>query len=261
MRAEFKGITKRADAFLEGEEGFDVEFKESLSGLDPEDLIAFANSEQGGTILIGVAELRDGSRRRGKVIGCAVGDMEKRKILDKAQSCTPPVDVTVLVENAGSVPFYRIEVPAGKHRPYCTGSGTYKTRGDGQNQALYPQLLLSVFLKAESGVFLQRFRKATKVFEAQLKALSSTTTETLVDLRDQVHEMRTGISWDLSEIKQNAENATGLSDETVGISDEIYGVVFQLQGEFEELRDSIRSLEERLAAILDHLGIPDPFSQ
>src|SRR5262249_10559769 len=130
---EYKTLSQRAKQLLSREEGFEVDFKRALSGLEAEDIVAFANSKAGGAILIGVDESKgaDG-RQAGIIVGCPVGDYDKRKILDKAHQCVPPVDVTVHVENRSDKAFYRLEIPSGPNKPYCTSGGTYKIRGDGR---------------------------------------------------------------------------------------------------------------------------------
>ena len=168
----FKTISRRAHTLLERREGNDVEFKSQLNGLDPCDIVAFANSRTGGTIFIGIAEDSDGdSIQNVEVVGCDVGDKEKQIILGKAQTCIPPVDVEIYVENLGAKPFFRIEIPSGPVKPYCTAAGAYKIRGDGRTNALYPGTLLSMFVEAESSRFLSRFKEATRELEDELKDL------------------------------------------------------------------------------------------
>lgn len=146
-RATFRGISTRTKQLLAHEEGLDVGFKESTNGVTREVLLAFANSPQGGTILMGVKETttQDG-RRKTQLIGCPVGDRFKRQILDRAEQCLPPVDVEIFVENRGHKPFYRVEVPSGRTQPYCTPGGTYKIRGDGRTNPPSPDRLLALFV-------------------------------------------------------------------------------------------------------------------
>jgi hypothetical protein len=66
----FQGISKRARTSLSGGESKDVDYKEKVKGLHAEDLVAFANSENGGAILIGVREV---AGRNGKQKGEPVG--------------------------------------------------------------------------------------------------------------------------------------------------------------------------------------------
>ena len=67
----FKTLSKQARLLLNREEGYDVEFKKSLGGLANSDLVAFANSEAGGSILIGVRETKTGEgHQKGEIVGC-----------------------------------------------------------------------------------------------------------------------------------------------------------------------------------------------
>jgi ATP-dependent DNA helicase RecG len=160
---EFKRITTRSKGLLTKQEGLDVDFKSDLKGLHPEDLIAFANSPEGGAILIGVEEVRmDDGRQRGKVVGCPVGDGERLLIHNKAEDCIPPVEVMIFIENAATeTPFFRVEIPSSSHKPHCTRRGTYKIRGDGRSKALLPNRLLAIFMAAEGEEFIRRFTEAT----------------------------------------------------------------------------------------------------
>ncbi len=103
----FKRISKKAKKVLEMAETYDVEFKESGNNFKGEDLVSFANSEYGGTILIGVKEIKDkDGNQKGKVVGCSVGDKEKLSLISKAQQCSPPVDLEVFIENMNTTPFF-----------------------------------------------------------------------------------------------------------------------------------------------------------
>jgi predicted HTH transcriptional regulator len=151
LKSEYNTISARAKALLERSETFDVEFKESVSGLESTDIVSFANSERGGTILIGIRETKSPKgQQRGQIIGCPIGDKEKLKILSKVNSCIPDVYVEIYVENLNGKPFFRLEIPSGEDKPYCTSGGTYKIRGDGITQNLNPTQLLNMFEKKES---------------------------------------------------------------------------------------------------------------
>jgi ATP-dependent DNA helicase RecG len=142
---EFKSISKRSTELLEKSEGYDHDFKESMAGVKADTLVAFANSAYGGTILVGVKEKNlPGGKQVGEVIGCTVSDNEKLRITNIANSCVPPVDIEVISENLNSADkkFYRIEIPLGKHKPYCSKGGTYKTREDGLSVGLTLYLYL-----------------------------------------------------------------------------------------------------------------------
>lgn len=66
----FKTLSKRARLLL-NREGYDVEFKQSLGGLANSDLVAFANSQAGGSILTGVRKTKTGeAHQKGEIVGC-----------------------------------------------------------------------------------------------------------------------------------------------------------------------------------------------
>ena len=154
-------ISERAHGLLGRADGVDVEFKRSTQDLRSDDLVGFANSRSGGAILIGVHETGDArGRRRGFLAGCPIGDSERRKILAQAKQCVPPVPVSIFVENRAERPFYRIEVPSGPRKPYCTTEGIYKTRNGGRNETLYPPELLDLFLEADGERILRRLGQA-----------------------------------------------------------------------------------------------------
>lgn len=77
MKTEFKGLTQSTIKLLNKEENVDVDFKRE--GIESEDIVAFANSKNGGVILIGVDEIKDepGKVIKGKIVGTKVGDPEK----------------------------------------------------------------------------------------------------------------------------------------------------------------------------------------
>lgn len=173
-KREFKTVTKRTRQILQGSEGHDVEFKESISGVKSDDLVAFANSAEGGTILIGIRETTtaDG-HQRGMIIGCDVGDKAKLTLLNRAATCVPPVELELFVENLGDTPFFRVEIPSGRHKPYCTGGGTYKIRGNARTNTLTPSRLLNLFMESESQRFLQRFTAATQQLEHDMDVMQA----------------------------------------------------------------------------------------
>lgn len=172
---EHQTISARARRLLSGQEDRYVDFKQSPAGLDSEDIVAFANTPTGGTILLGVQEARrsDG-RQYGRVVGCDVGDSACLSILSRAENCIPPIEIDVIIENLRSKPFFRVEIPSGPQKPYCTSRGTYKIRGDGANQTLTPRRLLALFLDSESEEFLGRFREATEELDDQMAHLLDT---------------------------------------------------------------------------------------
>ena len=163
---EYQSISKRARSLLTRSEDYELEFKETPQALEPEDIVAFANSPEGGVVLIGVREVTtDSGRQRGKIVGCTVGDAEKLSIINRAESCVPPISVDVIVENVARKPFFRVEIPSGLNKPYCTSAGTYKIRGNARTLPLLPSRLLTLFMASESQEFVERFKAATEELE------------------------------------------------------------------------------------------------
>jgi predicted HTH transcriptional regulator len=190
-KSEFKGISKRAKKLLAGDENLDVDFKEEMNGLKAVDLVAFANTEKGGAILIGIRDSKDlNGRQVGRIVGCHISDENKLAIISKAQSCTPPIHVDVFVENLNSKPFYRIEIPSGRNKPYCTGGGKYKIRGDGRNLPLNPRKLLAMFLEIESKKFFNQFQRVTEELEDNLKKTISEIIESISESKRSLDELR-----------------------------------------------------------------------
>ena len=170
-KREYRTISKRAKSLLEQSEHYDIEFKESVNGLKNGTIVAFANSAEGGAILLGVREetLPDG-RQRGAVVGCDTSDKAKLSILNRAASTIPPVTLEVIVENMARKPFFRIEIPSGKDKPYCTGGGRYQIRGNARTNVLTPSQLLNLFMESESQRFFKRFSQVTHELEQELAA-------------------------------------------------------------------------------------------
>jgi predicted HTH transcriptional regulator len=225
LKTEFQTLSARAKALLGRSETFDVEFKESVSGLESSDIVSFANSERGGTILVGIREAKSPKgQQRGQIIGCPIGDKEKLKILSKVNSCTPDVSVEIYVENLKGKTFFRIEIPSGTDKPYCTSGGTYKIRGDGITQNLNPTQLLNIFVEKEGERFLKHFREATNVLETYLESIS-----------------------------QSTKIAQGLSDEAVFFTDETFDLVQRLDTKINRMDDDLREMKKAIITINNKL--------
>jgi predicted HTH transcriptional regulator len=189
---EYAGLSERAEELLGSQEGVGLDFKESVGALSAEDLVAFANTEEGGVILLGVRELKDSrGMQQAEIVGCEVGDKAKLNILGKAESCVPPVGVRVILENSeGEKPFLRVEIAPSRNRPCCTSGGTYKIRGDARNEALTPEKLLSLFLETENSRFVNRFREAASDLETSLLEVKRKLISELGDIYRQVDSLR-----------------------------------------------------------------------
>jgi len=104
IRREYKGISSRTRALLDGGESQILEFKESVKAVDAEAIVAFANSDSGGTVLVGIHENKNSKGlQRGKIVGCQTSDRERLAIVDRANKCTPPIRVEVVIENTKKI--------------------------------------------------------------------------------------------------------------------------------------------------------------
>ncbi len=237
---EFTSLSERARSLLRGEEGYDVEFKEALSGLHSGDLVAFANSPTGGTLLIGVREYEnDDGRQRGRIIGCPVGDEEKLSIVNRAESCIPSVELEIFVENADRRPFFRIEIPSGRDKPYCTGGGTYKIRGNARTNALTPSRLLHLFMENESQAFLERFHKATVKLEANLAEMDARFTKELENMYA-----------NLIELERVLERTMGSATRAESMTDHSNALLRDMQSTVVELSRRMAKMEEERFPVL-----------
>lgn len=242
-------VSKKARMLLNRQEGYDVDYKLTVKGLEATDLVAFANSDTGGTILIGVTEIEDkNSMQRGKIVGCPVGDKERLYILSKAESCVPPVEVHIIIENYSRKPFYRIEIPSGKDKPYCTGGGTYKIRGDGRTNTLLPSRLLTLFIEKQSEAFLNRFREATKELGKNLQSSN-------VELKGELDDLLVKIL----DMEYNVENSLGNILEGVASTESLYGKMAYNSGsmlnELKKLKTRIDSIEKNLLNLNNKIDV------
>ena len=143
IQKEYRGLTQRTRSLLRVSEGMNVDFKREVSGIKSRDLVAFANTPLGGTILVGIDEYTDAEGvQRGRVVGCDVDDNARLVIVNKATDCFPTVELAIFVENVAKKPILRIEIPPGHYKPYCTQRGEYCIRSDARVRALFPDELL-----------------------------------------------------------------------------------------------------------------------
>lgn len=209
---------------LEGEEGYDVEFKESVNGVKPKYFVAFANSKNGGTILVGVSEEAKDGQEPPVVVGCNIGDRSKRKLITRAQNCRPPVDIEINEETLDGEDFYRIDIEPGNSKPYCTEKGKYKIRDDGNVKGLHPEELLEIYMEEESKKFLKRFEEATKDlvsdFESMEKRLSL--------FKERVNE-------NLNEIQYKTESAGNWGEDAHLATEELKNRVIHLEKKIDKI--------------------------
>ena len=241
---EFKGISKRGKELLSRGEDRHVDYKEKVKGLHAEDLVAFANAVDGGCILIGVKEDTDvNGQQIGVPIGCKTDDEAKLQIMGRALSCSPPVQIEIYAENTSSASFFRIEIPSGSHKPYCTNSGTYKIREDARNHALHPEQLLSMFLEREGEEFRSRFSQAAGDLENKM----AHTLGIVGDLENVISSKIDEISSSMGMAEYEASSAKNTIEDVESYTHAIH-------------RKS-KALDKRLKALLAHLEANDPVKE
>ncbi|MCG8610173.1 MAG: ATP-binding protein [Pseudomonadales bacterium] len=262
-KREYRRLSRRTRVLLLGTENSAVDFKRNANGVKQKSLVAFANSEEGGALLLGVEEFtsEDGVQR-GRIVGCDVDDGARLQIQNKALGCIPPVHIEIITENLAHKPILRIEIRTGSQRPYCTSSGEYAIRADGRNRVLQPSEMLQLFMDRESEQFLNRFKYAVSKLEAQVEAMDG--------------ELKQGVDRMISDIMR-------LDHDTSYILNELYGRSLDIRKEtdiakkhdsdlerklknikqgqerkYKHLRNRIGDIELKIDALLEHFAIADP---
>ena len=244
---EYQEISHKTSALLNQQENTNVDFKRSLNGLDATDLIAFANSEFGGTILVGIDESEFGNgKQKGIIVGCPIDDGERLRILNKAEECIPPVEIDIIIENLADKPFFRIEIPSGADKPYCTKKGTYMVRGDGRNVALFPDRLLNLFLMTEGDRFLKRFQESTQGIEDHLNQIKYRLQTEFDQIYKTVHSMDKLVEESLGHISGSAASAKTLSDEAASHSSEALEQILDSSNRISKIENLLNIISKRL---------------
>jgi uncharacterized protein YfkK (UPF0435 family) len=272
-RTEFKTIRKETRQLLEGAEGYEVDFKRNAGGISTRDLVSFANSPEGGHLLIGVDEYTtESGQQRGKVVGCRTDDNAKLQIVNKAHTCTPQIDLTVYVENTNKNSFFRVDIPSGSEKPYCTQKGTYVTREDGRKRALLPPELLEIFVREQADRFKNRFRSVTGHLESSIDTLQanlqssiwqiiseiSAQLATVEDVSSRINDLERSIDESLRHIFDSVQNAEHLSDDAMMLADEAAANTGGISGDIEKLQEDVIHVARKANALLDHFEIEDP---
>jgi cytidylate kinase len=186
LKKRIKSISRITRELLAEGESLRVDFKRQPSGISAEDLVAFANSDDGGNILAGVDEQSVGDAEVGVVCGCNVSDATILQVLNKAVGCIPPVSVDIYIENLAKKPILRIEVLPSTTRPHCTPKGIYCRRDGARNRPLHPSELLKLFLDAEASVFAARFEVAADRITEELGTLEASLDRSIQSMSDQL---------------------------------------------------------------------------
>jgi ATP-dependent DNA helicase RecG len=258
--SEYKLISAVAKKLLSKEETFDVEFKKNANNLNGEDFAAFANSDTGGTILIGVDEIKDAKgRQKGKVVGCPVGDKQKLALLSKAGQCVPPVPIVIYVENSATNPFYRVLIPSGINKPYCSSGGTYKIRRDGNTQPLQPHDLLRIFMHVESGKFLSKFKESTIELRREIQDQNDSLVSAVVHTNSGLLDEMTSISTYFGQAQEAIHlSLHGIVREIEDDKSEREDSYFDIKSGLDDTNGNILNLAKKLNHILASMGLEDP---
>lgn len=207
--SEFKALTAKTRKLLDSPEGHDVDFKSDADGIKQKDLIAFANSANGGTILVGVQEYtNEDGVQRGRICGCTVDDVSALKIRNQAADCIPPLELEVITENINKKAIFRIEIPRSERAPHCTKKGEYSIRSDRRTRGLFPEELLATFLQKESEQFLGKFRKAIAETEEKIDEMRLQLSADSTEIHDIVWQLKEDVGKELSNIFSHAEEAS-----------------------------------------------------
>ena len=182
-----KTVSSATQTLLLQGESERADFKRAPAGISADDLVAFANSNTGGTILAGVDECTgtDGAQV-GVVVGCDVNDAVILQIVNKALSCLPPIALEVQIENLGTLPFLRIDVPSSATKPHCTPKGVYCRRDGSRNRALHPSEILQIFLESEARAFAEKFEAAAGRISDDLANLEESLDSSIQSMADQL---------------------------------------------------------------------------
>lgn len=220
-----------------------MEFKRTASALSVDDLVAFANSDLGGEVLIGVEERKreDGSQF-GEIIGHKLDDESVLQILNKAKDCIPPVFVRLYAENINKKPIIRVVIPQGLNRPYSTAKGTYCCRDGSRNRSLHPSELLKIFLETEARVFSERFDQAARSVIESIVILEAT-------LEKKVESIGHQLGWAEFKVGDTQDSVDAVSANVATLREDIRDVTDRLRALF--VQDSrLDPVKERAKAEL-----------
>lgn len=135
---------KELEMILKESEGYKIEFKEGIGGLEKE-LVAFANSS-GGKILLGVTD-------SGEIRGVKITNKLKSQVQDMANNCRPKIKISF--GSFGNILI--INVREDEDKPYECSSGFYKRIGPNSQKMTRDEII--DFFKSEGKI---RFDELTE---------------------------------------------------------------------------------------------------
>jgi len=128
---------KELALILKEGEGYFIEFKQNLSGIE-KDLVAFANSS-GGRVFLGVTD-------ESEIKGLEITNKLKSDIQNIVRNCDPPIKV--VIKPLGDILIVKVE--EGEDKPYRCSSGFYKRIGSNSQKMTRSEILN--FFKSEGKV-------------------------------------------------------------------------------------------------------------
>ena len=193
--------------FINNTENKTVEFKRNVDAVKQKSLVSFANSGEGGVILVGIDEMTVKGKQRGNIVGCEVSDRSKLLIQDRALKCIPPINIDISEMAIKGKDIYVIEVPSSLTKPHCTGDGRYLIRGNGATISLDPNNLLNFYIDIEGRKFVDRFKDATQRLDHDLAALHLRLLGEFNTILKSVDEFKSYVEMELKSIIEISDNA------------------------------------------------------
>ncbi|MBS99061.1 MAG: ATP-binding protein [Oceanospirillaceae bacterium] len=258
MKREYRRLSRRTQSLLAAPEGINVDFKREVQAVRSADLVAFANSPLGGTLLIGIDEYTspDGVQR-GRVVGCDVDDRARLLLVNKATECIPNIELQIVTENLSqSRPVLRVEIPSGRIKPYCTHGGEYRIRTDGRNRALLPEELLAIYMDREGEQFISRFRYAVSQLEHQVEGVNRSLSQGMLTVSQHLEDLDDQLRHTLHRIEQLTDSNKKRSRNLLQALRESQRSITQLEQVVTPKMDAmggtlLQDIEHKLGMLLD----------
>ncbi|WP_277252675.1 helix-turn-helix domain-containing protein [Neptunomonas phycophila] len=269
VKREYQTLTKRTRMMLDAPENTNVDFKREAPGIKSSDLVAFANSPTGGTLLIGVDEYTsEDGLQRGKIVGCDVDDNARLMMINKATDCYPNVEIQIFIENLNGPPLMRVEVPSGHMRPYCSSRGEYTVRTEGRNRALYPEELLLIFMDREGDKFLTRFKTAVSQLEDKVGHINQSLSHDMGTVAQHIHDLDSQLQKTLGHVGRLTDSSKKRSRNLLQTLKDSHDSIEKLEQHLlaerhlvadnyqRDQQKRLASLESKLDVLLDRLEVP-----
>ena len=246
-----KGLSPLTRRLLAAGEGDQVDFKKIPDGISQDDLVAFANSEMGGRILVGVDEETVDGAQVGSVRGCDVSDGTILQITNKAVTCIPPVSIEITIENLGAKPILLISIPSSVTKPHCTSRGVYNRRDGARNRPLHPSELLQVFLNTEARAFAERFEAAADRIATDLTSLENSLDKSIKSMADQLGWAESQMYDTESSLDEILRRARSLEQTTADITERVRSIFRQDNRDDPVRKRELNKLANQLVKAID----------